>query len=149
MKKYLLFLMCVVFLFSSIPVVADDCETSKHEDEGYYVTVLSEIATDYCEKDEYYVTRSKSTTYYKNGTAQWTFTLTASFRYNHTTSACISASCSHSIQQAGWSCTYSNASISGNQAIGDGTFERKILGITVETKSAHLTITCDKDGNIS
>ena len=42
-----------------------------------------------------------------------------------------------------------SAYASGNQAIADAEFYRKLLGIKVEIKFCHIVLTCDANGNLS
>ena len=49
----------------------------------------------------------------------------------------------------GWSLKSGAASKSGNKAIGKGTFVKKTLGITVDTRDITCTLTCDVNGNLS
>lgn len=76
-------------------------------------------------------------------------TLTGSFTYNGTTATCTSASCVTSVQHGNWSETYNHAYPSGGTAQADVTMVRKVLFITVQTETAHLTLTCDANGNLS
>ena len=57
------------------------------------------------------IASTKSTTAVRNSTKYnaagqkcWTFSLTATFQYNGTTSKATAASCSYTIHQNGWSC---------------------------------------------
>lgn len=78
------------------------------------------------------------------------FTLTGTFSINQgVSSTCTAASHTTSIADTAWSVKSATSSKSGNQAIGDGEFIRKLLFVTVETKSCHLVLTCDKNGNLS
>ena len=90
------------------------------------------------------------TGYNSNGEAAWTFTLNGTFHVETGVSAtCIDASYSSSILKSGWSLKSGSASSSGNSAFGSGTFVRKTLGITVETRDVSLTLSCDANGNLS
>ena len=89
--------------------------------------------------------------YYKNsdGVIRWTATLTGTFTYNGSTATCTAASCETSVQSGNWSETYNHAYPSGNTAQADITMVRKVLFVTVQTETAHLTLTCDGNGNLS
>ena len=84
-----------------------------------------------------------------DGVVQWTATLTGSFTYNGSTAACTAASCVTSVQHGNWSETYNHAYPSNNTAQADITMVRKVLFFTVQTETAHLTLTCDANGNLS
>lgn len=84
------------------------------------------------------------------GEELWKFTLNGTFSVNSGVSAtCTSASHSFKITNTAWQNETATSSKSGNKATGYGKFIRKILFITVETREANLTITCDKNGNLS
>lgn len=84
-----------------------------------------------------------------DGTAQWKISLTGSFTYTGTKSTCTAASCNVTIYQSDWSVASKSASKSGNTAYGTARILRKYLGATVSDKTYNLTLTCDKNGNVS
>ena len=45
--------------------------------------------------------------------------------------------------------TAGTALIAGNTATAKGTFARKVLGITVDSKTLTVSLSCDKNGNLS
>ena len=95
------------------------------------------------------VTTTKSTTYYNAlNVAQWKFNLTCSFTFNGTTSTCTSASSSVNIYDSSWNIESKTASKSGNKATGSVVMKTNFLGLVLK-RTANLTITCDKNGNIS
>lgn len=95
------------------------------------------------------ITATKSTTYYSAlNVALWKFNLTGTFTYNGTTSTCTSASCSVNIYNSSWYIDSKAASKSGNKATGSVVMKRSALGLTI-VRTANLTMTCDKNGNIS
>lgn len=80
----------------------------------------------------------------------WRFTVHGTFSVNSgVSSTCTAASYSISISNDAWENESASAYRSGNQAIGDATFIRKLLLITVERRSCHVVLTCDKNGNLS
>lgn len=89
--------------------------------------------------------------YHRNssGTILWTATVTGTFTYNGSTSSCISASYSTQISNNNWSEQSGTAYPSGNSAIADVVMMRKLLFIVVETVPVTITLTCDKNGNLS
>ena len=87
---------------------------------------------------------------YHNGANVASLTLTASFTYNPgVSSSCTSASESHTVYADDWSCASASASKSGATASATGTFEKKFLFITLETKTINVSMYCDSYGNIS
>lgn len=83
------------------------------------------------------------------GTILWTATVTGTFSYNGSTSSCTNASYDTQINNSSWSEQSGNAYPSGNSAIADVVMARKLLFIVVETVPVTITLTCDKNGNLS
>lgn len=94
---------------------------------------------------------SKQSTYYNaSGNALWKFTVEGIFTVNPgVSSVCTSATYSYDIYNTNWIYNRATSYYTGNQAIGEAEFIRKLLGITVERETCTLTLTCDKNGNLS
>lgn len=75
-----------------------------------------------------------------------TYTLTGTFTYDGSSSACTSAVCATSVQNTKWQFTSQTAAKSGKKAIGSYTLKNSS---TNKTKTGQLTITCSKSGVIS
>lgn len=123
------------------------------EDGSYYTETISSIPAYMISISALSDTSAKNSTitrtyYNTSGVAQWSFTLSGTFLYDGTTATCITTSCSTSVLQSGWSCSSKSSHAVGNTAVGDVTMVKKLLGITIETRTAHLTLTCDPNGNI-
>lgn len=84
-----------------------------------------------------------------DGVAKWKAVLTGTFTYNGTTSTCTASSCSVTIYDTSWYNISKSASKSGNTATATVTMGLKVLGVTVSKPTYDLTLTCDKDGNLS
>lgn len=85
-----------------------------------------------------------------SGKILWKFTLHGTFLVNPGVSAvCTETSYAASDLASGWSLKSGSSYASGNQAIGDGTFQHKTLFIVTDTKSCHVVLTCDNNGNLS
>ncbi|MEE0928970.1 MAG: hypothetical protein UIG59_07230 [Acutalibacteraceae bacterium] len=85
-----------------------------------------------------------------DGTVLWWFKLSGQFDVNEgVSSVCTSSWYSHSILNNNWSLKSASTSESSNKAMAEATFIRKVLFITAETKDISLTLTCDKNGNLS
>lgn len=84
-----------------------------------------------------------------DGAAEWRAILTGTFTYNGTTSTCTASSCSVTIYDNSWYNISKSASKSGNTATATVTMGLKVLGVTVSKPTYNLTLTCDKDGNLS
>lgn len=82
-----------------------------------------------------------------DGETLYTFTVKGTFTVREGSSAvCISSSYSTNIVNDAWYCYSASASKSANKAIADGVFKKKLLGITVETDTRQVVLTCDIDG---
>ena len=85
----------------------------------------------------------------KDGEILWKFIVSGTFTVNPGVSAtCTKTSYSKSDLASGWDLKSGSSYASGNQAIGDGTFQHKTLFIVTDTKSCHVVLSCDKNGNL-
>ena len=85
-----------------------------------------------------------------SGAAQWKYTITGVFNVNTgISSVCTSSVHSFEIYNSNWSCSSANSYTSGNRAISNAEFIRKLLGITVERENFQIALTCDSNGNLS
>ena len=87
--------------------------------------------------------------YDKNGVLLWTVTLYAQFSYSRSSVKCESAKLSSSILDSDWKMTEAKVSKNKNTAIGAFTISQSKLGIPLKSISRTLTLTCDKNGNIT
>ena len=89
--------------------------------------------------------------YDANDNMIWKYTLNGLFTFRSgVSSSCLAANHSVENNDAWWIFSNGNSYASGNQAIGTGTFEYKILGlILTETVNINLTLTCDVYGNVT
>lgn len=96
------------------------------------------------------VTKTKNYIYHNtDGSSAWKISLTGTFSYNGTSATCTASSCNVTIYYTNWYLISKSSSKSGSTAYGSATLGRKVLGITVEQKTYNLTLTCDKNGNVS
>lgn len=85
-----------------------------------------------------------------NGTIYLTFTVHGTFQINSgVSSTCIANSHDASVNDGNCSVASSSSYRTGNQAIGNATFKRKFLFVTVDTKNVELILSCDVNGNLS
>lgn len=84
-----------------------------------------------------------------NGDLSWIAQLNGTFTYNGTTSTCTASSCNVTIYDSSWYNISKSASKSGNTATATVTMGLKVLGVTISKPTHNLTLTCDKDGNLS
>lgn len=84
-----------------------------------------------------------------SGTVLWTATVIGTFTYNGSTSYCTNASYETQVSGSTWSEQSGSAYPSGNSAIADVVMARKLLFVVLETVPVTITLTCDKNGNLS
>lgn len=153
MKK-VISILAIISIVIALPLSVFASEGTTSSDENTYITYLDD--------GSYYITTvtesmarstksgTKTTTYYNSSDeALWKVTLKGSFTYTGTTSTCTSASHSVTIYNNAWYIYSQNSYASGNQAIANVVMKKKLLGIVTSTKNVNLTITCDKNGNLS
>lgn len=119
-------------------------------DDSYYMEVITyDTTTSQISPATTTRTKSASKTHNIKNTFNTTlasFTLSANFTYDGSTSKCTSASHSEVIYNSHWSFSSATASWTGNMAI--GSYIAKCSSPS-QTVSKTLTITCDANGNIS
>lgn len=97
-------------------------------------------------------TKSGSATYTRNsnsGSTLWIATLTGTFTYNGVTSTCTDADLVISISDNSYYTVSQSVNKSGNTATASFTIGYKVLGVTYKTESYTITLSCDKNGNLS
>lgn len=153
MKKITLsFFLAIIFLFNGIamPVSADENVVSTSieylEDGSYLVTTITETTTSRATVK----TGNKTITYTNSDNeAQWTYKITGTFSYTGSSATCTAVSDSYTIINDNWHMSSHSCSKSGNTASGIVTMKYKILGITIDTVSRNLTLTCSSTGVLS
>lgn len=155
MKKLYTCLLAII-MFLSVPAVSYASSSQQPlahttiEDlgNGFYGITALEIQTSNTR-----ATRTVSKTYTiktASGSTAASFTLTATFRYPSGNSAlCTYVSHDSSISDSQWNFNEKCSSKSGNTAQGNFTAKQKYSGITAQTISKSITLTCDRSGNIS
>lgn len=150
MKRFISLILLVPLLLCAIPVrgkaVENQVQTFYFEDGSYAtVEVINGGARASGSKSG-----SKAYTYYDStGKTLWKATLTGSFTYNGSSATCTSSSVDVTIYDSTWHTASKSANKSGNTASASVTMEKSRLGITVTTKSASISLSCDKNGNLS
>lgn len=162
MKRFISLLCCVLVVLSSfglwIPADAAEVDSTAEE-------ILVSESVEYLEDGRIITTSvyeapvvTRATVYNKSGRkvltesnadgeTLYTFTVSGIFTVREGSSAvCISSSYSTNIVNDAWYCYSASASKSANKAIADGVFKKKLLGITVETDTRQVVLTCDIDG---
>ncbi len=152
MKKLLSLSLSLLLLFSLSCVAFASNEPQKlvHEEtvllkNGDSVTITLYESDSICYSERSSKRTSKVFTYRSpSGSTLWKLTLHATFSYNGSSSSADSASTSYSISDRVWSCDSHDAYTSGSTAYGEGTFSSSFGA----SKSASLSIRCDKNGNV-
>lgn len=166
MKKIILTLMCGFFSLLTVAltsptqaeaaskdsdsrIVSDYIETL--EDGSYFHVTVSELAFPSEARSVQTQHGSREITYHDaDGVALWKYTLYGTFQFIPGSSAsCVSSSYSVDIYDNSWESSYASATKSGNQAIGDATFIKKVLLITTQTENIHITLSCNAYGTLS
>lgn len=166
MKKFISAIIALL-LFISIPTMGVNAKSDDYKTEKNIIQSSSEYLGDglylYIELMETLPTGQNSilsTTSSKGATLTSTITdssgnvlakyvLSASFTYNGSTSTCTSANHNTNAYANGWSFSSATSSKSGNTAYGSYTAVNKYLLITIQTVSGNVSISCDKNGNIT
>lgn len=166
MKKFILSITCSLFALLSFTLITpstaeaasqvpDSRIVSEYfeqlEDGSYFHVIISEELTSSVSRSIQTKTGSRKITFYNaDGTALWVFTLHGTFQYIPGSSAtCTSSSYTINIYDDSWENTAASTTTSGNQAIGDATFIKKVLFITTNIENVHATLTCSAYGTLS
>jgi hypothetical protein len=151
-RKFASLLMVFVILFCCTTVSASatgDVEQSNiiRFDDGSYIEVIIEesLARAASTKTGYKLYRYRDA----SDNIEWEADLTATFTYDGTTSTCTSANCTVTIYDDLWYEISCSTSRSGATATTLLTMGKRFLGITISKPQYTITLTCDKDGNLS
>ena len=151
-RKFVLLILSLVLLLNCLAVgtIAASVETGTdiiEFDDGSYLEVIVKKslgrATDSVTGYKIYRYRDAS------DNIEWEAELTATYTYNGTTSTCTGANCSVTISDSKWYVVSNSTTRSANTATTLLTMGKKFLGITVGKPEYTITLTCDKDGNLS
>lgn len=146
-------LVCALLIIALLPInVLATSETTDATDiiyfeDGSYLTVKT-IVVD--ARESFTKNASRLYEYYSSSNVKkWEATLIATFIYDGASCTCASSSVQVNILDSAWYIVSKEESKSGNTAIGDLVMGYKFLGITTTKKTVNMSITCDKDGNLS
>lgn len=152
MKRFLRAILAVILALSmALPSMAAGTAAEKENrivyEDGSYLVVTIDSDSSLARGTK---TQNKKYEYYDaSNVRQWRIVLTASFTYDGTTSSCIAAGCNADVYTDNWTVISESSSRSGNVAYGYATLANTLLGVTVSERSYTLTLTCDKNGNVS
>ena len=117
------------------------------DDGSYLVTTITEETTNSRANTK---TGSKTTTYSgADGVTEWTYKITGTFSYTGSTSTCTAVSDSYTISNDNWHMSSHSCSKSGNTANGTVTMKYKVLGITANTITRNISLSCSASGTLS
>lgn len=150
MKRILCFILMSAMLLYVIPVqsnaVEKNLETIYFEDGSYMTAEVITKGT----RASGSVSGSKPYTYYRSdGSAQWKATISGSFTYTGSSAICTSSSVDVTIYDSSWYTISKSSSKSGNTASASVTMGEKLGGVTVTKVPANLSLSCDKNDNLS
>ena len=116
------------------------------DDGGYIITTIEEAGVRATDSKTGTKTNSK---YNSDGSLEWQIILRGVFTYTGTTSTCKESTIAVNIYDSNYNEVSRSATKSGNTASGSATISRKVLGITVSTNTYSISLSCDKNGNLS
>ncbi len=143
----LVLLLAFVFPINTMAASTQSTQEVIYFEDGSYITVaLSEA------QSRASGTKSGSKTYKcynSNDVELWRAVLTGTFTYTGSSASCTASSCNVTIYDSAWYVVSKTASKSGNTAKASITMGKKLLGITIEKKSAELSLSCSANGTLS
>lgn len=153
MKKILTSLLLMLLIFSPIEICGLESNTNEKvyyeylEDGSYYeITIIENTMTRATNTKK----GTKRTKYLDSSNVTvWEVSVTGTFTYDGSTSTCTAASVAATSYSSNWKITSKSASKSGNKAIGKATAKCYYDGSLVTTVNKTVTLTCDKNGNLS
>lgn len=163
MKKFLAIIMSVMLSVGlmglNISAASDDTinrtlisETVEYLEDGSSITIsVYEDNAPMTRASTYSKSGSKTyTARNSDGDILWKFTVQGVFSVTEgSSSSCTSSKYTSEIVDDSWSLKTASASKSGNKAIGNATYQSKVLFIVTDTKSCTVELKCDTYGNLS
>lgn len=152
MSKRFISILLIFILVCSLPIHTFAANTNETESiiylkDGSYITITVEELGVRASGTK---TGKKNLTYTaSDGTVCWQATLTGTFTYTGTSATCTASSCSITIYESNWYTVSKSATKSGNIATATITMGRKFLGVTISKDTYDITLSCDKNGNLS
>lgn len=93
--------------------------------------------------------KKTKTGYDSDGDLNWSLTVHGTFSVVTGSSATCTASSYSYTTGSSWSLKTGSATKSANKAYANATFVKKLLGITINTENASVTLTCSTSGTLS
>ena len=157
-KRSIVFLVLCAVMFAALtqPVFAETSDTTVPSDEllfrrvetmqnGWTVITETRLLSQSIAATRSTKTTSTTTTVTHNGATIGIFTIQATFQYNGSTVSVISKSVTRADTYDGWSYTQTSFTSSG----GTVTLNGKLTKLVVFTHNFSMSLTCDKNGNVS
>ena len=147
MKRIVGICLVVLFVVLALPCNVQAEEVQLFSNDTVYFSDGSYIVTEIQNSQARDASQSKTHTYY-NGDDDivWRIILTGTFRYNGSVATCTGATCDVEINDSRWYVVSKTAYCELATATCEVTMGRKALGVTVETPSFELSITCIRYG---
>lgn len=117
------------------------------DDGSYFITTITNLPSSKATNQK---NASKTTQFLNaNGNVMWSVTVTATFSYNGTSSTCTNASASATSNNSDWVISNYYASHSGNSGTATATAKKYYMSVPIDTVTKSVTLSCDKNGNLS
>ena len=142
----------IMFALSPLSVSASEVQSATENRidyaDGSYVTIT---ITQSPSRASYVQTGTKTLTYTDaNGEVSWVAVLSGSFLFDGTTASCTGGICQVTIYESDWVEVSNSTTRSGATATTELTMGLKgLFGITIKKLNYTITLTCDKNGNLS
>lgn len=152
MRKFFSILLIFAIILMIIPVNVQATDTVENPsiivfEDGSHIEITVEVISGRAINS---INGYKTYSYYDaSNNLEWQAKLSATFIYTGTTSTCTSASCSVSIYENAWYESSNSTTRSGNTATTELVMGQRLLGVTIAKREYTITLTCDKDGNLS
>ena len=119
----------------------------EYYDNGYYAEIAVNI--NYVDAVNSIISGYKTYYYYDSSNQiLWSYTLYGTFSYNGSTATCTNTDDSYNINNSNWHNDSHGHYGSGNTAYGSVTMKKKVLGITVDTVTKNVSLSCSPDGTL-
>ena len=158
-----LFLILSILLTVSFPIFASEDSSNLVQSDGSTVITYSDGSTltisavqiddnnmSLCATSKTRIAERTATYNNSNGELEWKYVLKGTFSYVEGVSVtCTNASYTQNIYASNWKFSDGSATKSGNVAYGKGKYVLKFLLFPTKTCNIDISLTCDKNGNVT
>lgn len=151
MKRFFALALCFALLTLLIPIQIHAAGREYAEiiplEDGYYL-VAETVSID----TRGIATKGGTKTYTmynSSDEALWKVQLFGLFQYNGSTSECTNADCAVTIYDNAWSVDSESTTHGGNTAFTTVALKSRELGVVTNRETCNLSLSCDKNGNLS